>query len=219
MEQRNGVTRSGGCVIREKSGLRMAEPSRPSGRPAQGQRLMRNILVASALVLCAVSLRAGGAWTLPTDAVLTAATGDTLLNDRLGRLSFVSAVFPRATLVFGESGSGTIAMPVMSASLSHTWTADEPYITWQAGENGVYACMEGEIRGVYHGNGEELLVRLGAPDGLVCVYGNLAEAYVQPGDAVRSGDLIGRLADSGSLSFEVMQDGYSMNPASLLPGV
>ena len=70
------------------------------------ERLLPNLAIASALMLCAVALKTGAIPPL-TDAVqsvMSAATDDSLLNGDLGKLSFVSSIFPEASLVFGESG-------------------------------------------------------------------------------------------------------------------
>lgn len=74
-----------------------------------GEELLKNMGVAAALVLCAVAVRSGE-WTDAqwTDTVLTAATGDMLLDDQLGKLTFVSSLFPEATLVFGETEVETL---------------------------------------------------------------------------------------------------------------
>lgn len=218
MEQKPGVTRSGNCRTKAKPDWQSLEEETQSAKHAQGQRLLRNIMVAALLVVCAALLRTGGVWVSGPDAVLTAASGGSLLDEQLGKLSFVSAIFPQATLVFGESSEGVLTMPVMSASLTHAWSGSEPYMAWHAEAQDVTACMAGEVRGVYHGNGEELMVQLGADTGLVCTYGGLAEVFVHDGDAVHPGDVIGRLADGASLAFEVRQGGRSVDPAKLLPG-
>ncbi|MBQ7850722.1 MAG: hypothetical protein IJ343_13440, partial [Clostridia bacterium] len=63
------------------------EWKQPKRRPI-GEHLTRNLSVAAALLICAVTLRAGALPELSgmTDAVLAAATEDSLLNDQLGRL-------------------------------------------------------------------------------------------------------------------------------------
>ena len=81
--------------------LKVEWREQPPRKP--GERLLKNLAVAAALVLCAVTLRTGAIPTLneATDAILTAATDQSLLDDQLGKLSFVSKLFPEAVLVAG----------------------------------------------------------------------------------------------------------------------
>lgn len=198
------------------------EPVQESVRPTQpGRDLLRNLTVASALVLCVVALRAGAVPSLngTVDAVLTAASGDTLLDDQLGKLSFVSSIFPEAALVFGESSEGVLSMPVTDGQVVHAWSEQEPYTSWQTDSQTVVSAIDGEVRGVYHGNGDELLVQVAGDGGLVCVYGNLAACSVAVGDAVAKGAPVGTLLPGTALAFEVRQDGYSVDPAAYLPSV
>ena len=187
-------------------------------QPAQrrpGERLLRNMAVAASLVLCAVALRSGALPPLSaaTDAVLTAATDDSLLDDQLGRLSFVSALFPEATMVFGRRGADSLAMPVSGGVVVHAWSQAEPYMSWRTDSAVVTAAADGEVIGVYHGNDEERLVQVMGEDGLACLYGNLAEISVMTGDAVRAGEPIGTLMTGADVVFEVRRDGMSIDPA------
>ena len=185
-----------------------------------GDRLMRNLSVAASLVLCAVVLRTGAIPELSaaTDAVLTAASDDSLLNDQLGRLSFVSALFPEATLVF-SGNTGDLVLPVSGGVVVHAWSPAEPYMSWRTGDSQVTSASAGEVIGVYHGNGDERLVQVLGTDGLACLYGNLAQVNVQTGDAVGVGDPIGTLMTGADFVFEVRRDGQSIDPAVFLGGV
>lgn len=183
-----------------------------------GDRLMRNLAVAAALVLFAVTLRSGAIPELSgaTDAVLTAATDDSLLDDQLGRLSFVSALFPEATLVFGQSGDEALSLPVSGGMVVHAWSQAEPYMSWRTESDVVTSASDGEVIGVYHGNGDERLVQVMGENGVACLYGNLAEVSVQTGDAVRAGDPLGTLMTGADCVFEVRRDGMSVDPALYL---
>lgn len=182
-----------------------------------GERFLRNLAVASALVLCAVTLRTGAIPPLndAADVVLTAATDQSLLDDQLGKLSFVSALFPEAVLVFGESNA-ELTMPVSGGVVVHAWSEAEPYMSWRTDQTSVTAAGDGEVIGVYHGNGEERLVQVMGNDGLSCVYGNLGDVSVQTGDAVSVGDVIGTLLTGEDFVLEVRQDGKSVDPALYL---
>lgn len=183
----------------------------------QGERLMRNLAVAAALMICAVTLRSGALppLTPAADAVLTAATDDSLLDDQLGRLSFVSSLFPEATLVFGAMDDA-LALPVSGGAVVHAWSSQEPWTAWRTASRTVTASADGEVIGVYHGNGDERLVQVLGADGVACLYGNLAEVAVSSGDAVAAGDPIGTLMTGADAVFEVRRDGVSIDPALMM---
>lgn len=181
----------------------------------RGEALIKNMAVSAALVLCAVTLRAG---TVPpldgaADVIMTAATDNSLLDEQLGKLSFVSALFPEAILVFGESGRDTLATPVSGGVVVHAWSDAEPYMSWRTADQKVTAASAGEVIGVYHGNGDERLVQVLGNDGLACLYGNLADVAVQTGDAVTAGTVIGTLLKGEDFVFEVRRNGLSIDPA------
>lgn len=181
-------------------------------------RFWRNLAVAAALVLCAVTLRTGAVPPLnnTTDLILTAATDDSLLDDDLGKLSFVSALFPEAVLVFGQQNGAALSMPVSGGVVVHAWSVAEPYMSWRTGSRNVTASAAGEVTGVYHGMGEELLVEVRGNDGLSCIYGNLAETFVRTGDAVTAGETLGTLNADADAVFEVRRNGMSIDPALFL---
>ena len=107
-------------------------------------------------------------------------------------------------------------MPVSGGVVVHAWSESEPYMTWRTSSTKVTSSLAGEVSGVYHGNGDELLVQVSGNDGLSCMYGNLSEVYVQTGDRVTAGDLIGDLMKGEDCVFEVRRDGISIDPALYL---
>ena len=183
----------------------------------RGESLLNNLAVAAALVLCAVTLRTGAVPQLTegADVVLTAATDDSLLDDDLGKLSFVSALIPEAVLVFGQNDDA-LSMPVSGGVVVHAWSEAEPYLSWRTIGTQVTSAADGEVIGVYHGNGDERLVQVMGHDGLSCLYGNLDEVRVQIGDAVSAGDVLGTLLTGAEMVFEVRRDGMSIDPALFL---
>lgn len=217
MQEKQG-TQVGRMQVRKPSGEQIAWKQKPQRHA--GERLMSNLAVASALLITAVALRSGALPELSpaADVVLTAATDDSLLDDSLGRLSFVSAMFPEAALVFGGM-EDALALPVSGGAVVHAWSAQEPWLAWQAGSRTVTSASAGEVTGVYHGNGDERLVQVMGADGLACLYGNLAEVSVATGDAVAAGDPIGTLMTGAEAVFEVRRDGVSIDPALLMRGV
>lgn len=230
-EWRKGTTRTERLHAREKRLLQ--EPPRDPAKDASivpagiewreaekrplGEHLMRNLAVASALVLCAVTLRQGAVPSLQgaTEAIMTAVTSDTLLDDTLGKLSFVSSLFPEATLVFGEQRT-TLDAPVSGGMIAHVWSEEEPYMAWRGGDSTVTSAISGEVIGVYHGNGGERLIQIMSGSGLSCLYGNLGEIALQVGDAVSEGDPVGTVKPGADCVLEVRRDGVSIDPAALM---
>ncbi len=190
-----------------------------AGKRPRGQSLLKNLGVAAALVLCAVTLRTGAIPTLSeaTDAVLTAATDQSILDDQLGKLSFVSALFPETVLVFGENRVPELALPVSGGVVVHAWSEGEPYMTLRTSAAQVTASFAGEVSGVYHGNGDERLIQVTDEDGVTCLYGNLESAEVTTGDYVNAGEVLGTLLPGEDLVFEVRCNGVSVDPAKYLP--
>lgn len=183
-----------------------------------GEELMKNLSVAAALVICVAALRSGALPQLSpaTDAVLEAVSGDMLLDDQLGKLSFVSSLFPEATLVFGEQRQEALTLSVDAESIVHAWSEQEPYISWNSRSDAVCAVMSGEIMGVYHGNGEEILVHVMGDDGTLVVYGNLADCRNTTGDRIEQGDILGSLLSDKTCVLELRRDGYSVDPTNML---
>ena len=184
----------------------------------RGEELLKNMAVAAALVVCAVVLRSGGTATNVTDAVMTAVSTDMTLDDTLGKLTFVSKLFPETALVFGEGGDASLAAPVENGTVVHAWSEAEPYLAYETSDVDVYSACGGEVMGVWHGEGEELLVEVRDAAGVTCCYGNLAQADVTVGDTVLTGSRIGQVAEGDSLFFEVRSNGYSIDPAPLVRG-
>ena len=208
-------------ALRLRNSARLSQPEvirlEPPEKVNPAENLLKNMAVAAALVLCAVTLRTGAIpqLTETTDLVLAAATDQSLLDEQLGKLSFVSALFPEAVLVFGEQGED-MSLPVSGGVISHEWSEEEPYMAWQTNQSLVTSAMDGEVMGVYHGNGDERIVQVMSDSGLTCLYGNLASAAVAAGDYVVAGDAIGELLPGEAFVFEVRREGMSVDPARYL---
>ena len=200
--------------LKEKRELVWYQPPKRS----RWEELLKNMGVAAALVLCAVALKNGAVPGTENamDAVLASVTDDTLLDDRLGKLSFVSKMFPEATLVFGESGQESLSMPVSGGVVVHAWSRQEPYMTWRSATREVQSAGEGVVMGIFHGEDEELLVQVMGHSGVECLYGNLEEVFVQTGETIAAGEPVGRLMGERDCVFEVRVDGISTDPEAYL---
>ena len=207
--------------VRSQRGIRMETVTNPEetqwlekAGPKRGEAFVKNLAVASALVLCVITLRTGVVPSVRnvTDTVLTAAADNSLLDVQLGKLSFVSTLFPEAVPVFGENNGAKLNLPDDAGTIVHAWSESEPYTSWQTVNREVTASIEGEISGIFHGNGEERLVQVMGYHGLSCLYGNLSTINVQIGDVVSAGDVLGYLADGLDYVLEVRQNGRSIDP-------
>lgn len=222
MAQR-GETQTTAIKIRQKRLIepvaQMTSEEEVKKKHFRADQLLKNTGMAAALVLCAVTLRTGALPALDpaADVVLAAATDNSLLDDQLGKLSFVSTLFPEAVLVFGENSSTELVLPADLEQVTHAWSEQEPYMAWEVGGGVVTASADGEVTGVYHGNGDEQIVKITGKDGITCIYGNLEEAAVHVGDAVRTGDVIGSILPGEDFAFEVQKSGISVDPENYLP--
>lgn len=216
----NNKTLVAACSVRKKNNLEKTVDINWTEVPkrGRGERFAKNLAVSSALVLCAVTLRAGALPTMNnmTDVVLAAATDQSLLDEQLGKLSFVNALFPEAVLVFGEHQANDLILDISTDQVVHTWSAQEPYISCTVPDRQVYSPCSGEVIGVYHGNGEEHLVQIMSVDGVACLFGNLQDIHVKTGDYVQTSTLIGTLLPDASCVIEVRENGRSIDPAPYL---
>ena len=181
------------------------------------QRLTRNMALAASLLICIAAVRVAGeepGAQAVFQAVQEQITLD--LDDSLGKLTFVSNMLPEASMVFWN---GTTAVPVMApvnGDICHVWSAAEPYISMSGATADVRCGADGEVMSVAHGENEERIVRIRHEGGVETIYGNLAACFVNVGDHVASGDLIGQTAEGGEVFFEIRQDGRSIDPTYLM---
>lgn len=196
--------------------LQDLQPEWQEEEPPARDRFFRNLTVAAALVLCAVTLRTGAIPPLDraADAVLTAATDQSLLDEQLGKLSFVSALFPEAVLVFGEQQGISALMPIAAEGVTHVWSEAEPYVSWMTASDEVMSAAAGEVTGIYHGYGDELIVEV-SDNAYTWLYGNLAALAVSLGDQLQPGTPIGSMLTGEDFSLEVRRNGESFDPLTL----
>lgn len=188
---------------------------RAACRRGPGAELVKNLSVAVVLVVCAVLLRGGEvpALTASTDVVLDAMSEESLLDEHLGRLSFVSSLFPETALVFGEQTEPESVLTIASSEVVHGWREEEPYLAWQA-EQGAYASpvagLVTDIRRDPDGGWSVLLDRAG--DDTCCVFGGLASLTVREGDTVSVGVPLGESQRGGVLTMEIRRNGRNVWP-------
>lgn len=204
---------------------RLQEPLKPSVKPLElpsrerwgkawlkADRLMRDLAVAGGLFLVVVAAKNA---TLPESQSVFGAiqTGAGMQWDEsVGKLSFVNSFLPESIQsVWNEHKNMTVFAPV-NGSIIHEWSQVEPYVMIDTGLSDVRASSNGEIINIAHGMDEERIVRLRHDDGSETIYGNLERCFMEIGDKVSAGDIIGKLLTNQPLAFEWRIDGRSVNP-------
>lgn len=176
-----------------------------------GKDLIKNITVAAALVIGVIALRCGAVPGLEqaADVVVSAMNRDLLEDDRLGKLSFVSALFPEAALVFGEQ---TDTAYFQGSEVIHAWSEDEPYLLVKKDNGSIGAIQAGQVLEVRRESGGTWAVTVGDQREQT-VYGNLKSASVLEGDSIDKEAEIGQAAAGGCVSVEMRSNGISIAPS------
>ena len=178
-------------------------------RPPFFERLTRNVFVGALILLTVLSLKGGTSGAV--EAVQASLHQD--WDERLGRLTFVSNLFPDAVEVFFPS-SDTLTAPCFGET-THGYSADEPYLGFDPADKNVYPARAGEVANIAHGEDEERIVELAHGDGLSTVYYNLAEVYVKEGQTLNESDVLGA-ANQGGVCLEARRDGLPFDPTGLM---
>ena len=179
-----------------------------------GDRLLRNSALACALLLAILAMgNINQPWTRSaSETIERALTMHIDLDDSIGGLSFVRNLMPESALVFlNLSGSSELEQPV-NGELSHVYSAEQPWLMFdcRAGSE-VCAVADGTVTAVSELSGGTIGVLIDHGSGLESVCAYLAEASVQPGDAVQRGQTIG--ISESSLYFELRESETAVDPA------
>lgn len=189
---------------------------KPRAWGIQMDRLLRNVAVAGALLLVIVAIRNTGA--TPTQSVFSALQSGLNMewDESLGKLSFVSNLIPQSVQsVFGQRQSIAVLAP-NNGEIVHAWSQAEPYIEMAGSVSDVRAAANGEIMSIAHGLEEEIILRIRHENNTETLYGNLATCFMEVGDYVFEGDIVGVVLDDKPLAFELRQDGRSIDPKGKL---
>ena len=176
-------------------------------------RLSRNLALATLLLIGIVSVRNEQ---LPTGAAVMTAVQETVganWNENLGKISFVSTLFPDSVSVFFDTSTLSSLTAPCFGTLVHPWNEDEPYLGYQTENGRVYSAAAGQVMSLAHGINEERILRIRHEDGLETLYYHLEEAYVKEGDTVTENTCIGRGIANADVILEVRKNGISTNPA------
>lgn len=185
-------------------------------KPKFGERLARNLALTALLVLAITAVHDAR---LPSGrTVLTAVQDmvDTPWDDQLGKISFVSNLFPETVSVFFESSLEADLVAPCFGKITHAWQKDEPYIGYDASDQQVYAMADGQVMSIAHGLDEERILRVRHADGLESLYYNLSSVFVQEGDAVTSATCLGAALSGQDILVEVRRAGKEIDPTASL---
>lgn len=183
------------------------DPAKPLGF---AERMLRNTAICVALlltVLAAQSLNTPGA-NSATNLLSQVVSMD--LNESLGSLRFVSNLMPESAQVFWNLGAEKHGAP-SGAEVVHTFSAQEPWLGYGAGE--AYASAPGEVMSIAVDAVGRSAVRVRHSGGMETIYGNLLRLDVEEGDWVEAGQMIGA---ARILTYELRGEGRPMDPAPYL---
>lgn len=194
------------------SNIKPCRPAEEAPQPRSGrrsvrmERLTRNIVLASALLLAVVGARGyvtGGGDFLQT--VKNAVESE--WDQNVGRLTYVSGSLADSIQVFGQKRQ------VLIAPVAGTAEAADNYLVY-TGTGTVYAAAEGEVTQIAHDDAGRSIVRLSHEDGLNTVYYGLDTCAVQEGEPVEADTVLGAFASS--LAFEAQKYGRRVDVADSL---
>lgn len=187
-----------------------------SPKPRFGERLARNLALAGMLVLTVTAVRNAQ---LPTgQTVLTSVQDmiDSNWDESLGKISFVSNLFPETVSVFFATSPQAVLTAPCFGTIQHKWTAGEPYLGYDHTDGKVYALSAGQVMSLAHGMDEERIIRVRQEDGLETLYYNLASVHVAEGDQVTAETCLGEALADRQVVVEVRREGRAIDPTELI---
>lgn len=180
------------------------------------EKLARNLALAGMLLLTIVSIRNEQ---LPSGQTVSAAVRQLIepeWEERLGKINFVGNFLPESVAVFFDTApSAALAAPCLGP-VTHAWTQEEPYLTFQSADGKVYAAASGEVMSVAHGANDENILRIRHDDGYETLYYGLQETAVREGERVTAATCIGNFDPSAPSAFEVRRFGLPVDPTAML---
>ena len=188
-----------------------------SGGPWR-EKLARNLALTGLLALTIVTIKNQS---LPSESAVWTAMQEIIdpnWDAQLGKISFVSSLFPETVSVFWDSGIRAELTAPCFGSLTHPWTEQEPYLCYQSLDQKVYAIAPGQVMSVSNGIDAERVLRIRQDDGLETLYYELGSAAVREGDHVSADTYLGSALPNKAVTIEVRRAGRAIDPTeSMLP--
>lgn len=185
-------------------------------KKAPGNRLSRNLAITGLLLLTITSVRNAK---LPDgNTVMTAVEHlvDADWDDDLGKISFVSNLFPETLSVFLNTPYEERLTAPCFGDIVHPWKKDEPYLGYQTADLSVYSAASGQVMNLAHGLNEEKILRIRHDNGLETIYYNLDKVFVEEGDVVTVHTCIGEIIKNEKMLMETRKDGLSIDPTAYI---
>ena len=201
---------------RRRRAARALTPRRRD-RPPMAERLLRNSVIACALLLAVLTLgNIRQPWAeKASQGIERALTMRIDLDRSIGGLSFVREIMPESAMVFFSVASAQEAQRPVSGDVTHPWTDAQPWLMLSCAENeAVLAVKAGTVSAVspLSRGGYGLLIDHGG--GCESVYANLAAVSVAMGDEVASGQPVA-VGGGQDIYFEWRRDGEPADPGGL----
>jgi len=172
---------------------------------ALGERLTRNIAIATLVLLTVVGIREGADPPGGYIATIRSAVQESW-DQNVGRLTYVSNTLADSISVFGRSGLPALTSPA-AVSASDAWTEQTPYLIYRNAGT-VYAAAAGEVTGIAHDENERFIIRI-SHDAADTVYYGLDACFVREGDTVTKDTALG--TSRQEMAFEVRQGEKSLD--------
>ena len=198
---------------RSETAVNTAKEAKADTRKIIGEKLTRNVAIATLLLLTVIGLRESG----PEGKNILQTIQNTVesqWDQNVGKLTYVSNTLADSIQVFGRSLSANdrLVSPVSAAAVQ-AWSNEMPYLLYENAGN-VFAAASGEVVRIAHDNNSEYIVRLAHANGLNSIYYGLSSCFVQEGDPVQAETLLG---ESGpAFAFEVQKNGKAIDCSDLL---
>ncbi|MBR5231900.1 MAG: hypothetical protein IKW00_06605 [Clostridia bacterium] len=174
-----------------------------------GEKLTRNVLIASLALCCIVSARNIHVSQDKNVLRVLQTAVESEWDDNLGRLVYANSTLSEAISVFANSSSSALYQPCLS-QVADVFTSDAPYITYHAADS-VYTAAACEITSVsYHPETQTYSLRAHCENGLDCLYSGLTSCFAAEGDPLPARAQIGICKDQ-KLIFEVRRNGASVD--------
>lgn len=188
--------------------------AKKKSRPFIGEKLTRNVLIATFALACVVSARDMAL--SPDKSVLSVLQSavESEWDENLGRLVYASNTLSDAIAVFSPAANSAQLFQPCFSQVADVFTDASPYIVYQPAE-AVYTAAACEVTSITRSSDASLYtIRTHCDNGLECLYFGLSSCFVSEGDILPAQAKIGSCAEN-MLIFEVRKNGAPIDASSL----
>lgn len=206
-------------VRRERADSTIPPPERNSSFQKVwhiSDKLTRNFLCIALVVICVYAVQSAH---FPDGATVTTAIQsivDENWDENLGRIQFVSNMFPETLSVFWNGTDEPTLQAPSNSRILHAWNQDEPYLSLSIQNGAVTALADGIVRAISRDNNGHFTVAVSLENSYETVYHDLISCQVSEGTNVRAGEVIGKAVHDEEMVFELRQEGLPLDPTGQL---